>query len=120
MGLLTLFVDSVVAIGVSRLVSIQNTEAGTYPRVDPSWYACVPAVLATVEVNLATVCASIPIVWPVTQRALSRIWVTREVEITSEPGDYPLTAGVKPYDSYYIQKTSAWSITSQRHNGKGT
>ncbi|KAF5507163.1 hypothetical protein CGCA056_v013842 [Colletotrichum aenigma] len=120
-GVVSLFIlgDIVVAIGVSRLVSIQNTEAGTYPRVDPSWYACVPAVLATVEVNLATVCASIPIVWPVTQRALSRIWVTREVEITSEPGDYPLTAGVKPYDSYYIQKTSAWSITSQQHNGKG-
>ncbi|KAK2778009.1 hypothetical protein CKAH01_11873 [Colletotrichum kahawae] len=120
-GVVSLFIlgDIVVAIGVSRLVSIQNTEAGTYLRVDPSWYACVPAVLATVEVNLATVCASIPIVWPVTQRALSRIWVTREVEITSEPGDYPLTAGAKPYDSYYIQKTSAWSITSQQPNVKG-
>ncbi|KAH0424720.1 hypothetical protein CcaCcLH18_11365 [Colletotrichum camelliae] len=43
-GVVSLFIigDIVVAIGVSRLVSIQNTEAGTYPRVDPSCYATGP------------------------------------------------------------------------------
>ncbi|KAG7040373.1 integral membrane protein [Colletotrichum scovillei] len=50
-GVVFLFVlgNIVVAISISRLVSIINTAAGTYPTLDPSWYGYVPAVLATVE-----------------------------------------------------------------------
>ncbi|KXH31130.1 hypothetical protein CSIM01_13441 [Colletotrichum simmondsii] len=102
---------TVVAIGVSRLVSIVNTAAGTYPTLDPSWYGCVPAVLATVEVNLATVCASIPIVWPVTQRALSKIWVTREFEVMSEPRDFRLKSTASSYDGDFLDRIPISSIS---------
>ncbi|KXH24840.1 hypothetical protein CSAL01_12646 [Colletotrichum salicis] len=113
-GIVFLFVlgDIVVAIGVSRLVSIANTAAGTYPTLDPSWYGCVPAVLATVEVNLATVCASIPIVWPVTQRALSKIWVTREFEVISEPRDFRLKSTASSYDGDFSDRMPTASISS--------
>ncbi|KAK0369444.1 hypothetical protein CLIM01_13202 [Colletotrichum limetticola] len=112
-GVVFLFVlgDIVVAIGVSRLVSIVNTAAGTYPILDPSWYGCVPAVLATVEVNLATVCASIPIVWPVTQRALSKIWVTREFEVISEPRDFRLKSTASSYDGGFLDRMPISSIS---------
>ncbi|KXH35475.1 hypothetical protein CNYM01_14110 [Colletotrichum nymphaeae SA-01] len=48
-GVVFLFVlgDIVVAIGVSRLVSIVNTAAGTYPTLDPSCLRVYPDCLAS-------------------------------------------------------------------------
>lgn len=65
-----------------------NNRAATYPTLDPSWYACVPAVLSVLEVNLATICASLPVFWPVIKENLGRILVTREVDVTRETRDF--------------------------------
>lgn len=65
-----------------------NNRAATYPTLDPSWYACVPAVLSVLEVNLATICASLPVFWPVLKENLGRILVTREVDVTRETRDF--------------------------------
>ncbi|WQF83981.1 hypothetical protein CDEST_08995 [Colletotrichum destructivum] len=71
-------------LGIFRLIGIFRSRAGTYPTLDPSWYGCVPIVLAAVEVNLATICASLPVFWPTLQKNIGQIFITKEVEITSE------------------------------------
>lgn len=65
-----------------------NNRAATYPTLDPSWYGCVPAVLSALEVHLATICASLPVFWPVIKENLGRILVTREVDVTRETRDF--------------------------------
>lgn len=65
-----------------------NNRAATFPTLDPSWYACVPAVLSALEVHLATICASLPVFWPVIKENLGRILVTREVDVTRETRDF--------------------------------
>ncbi|TDZ78946.1 hypothetical protein C8034_v004472 [Colletotrichum sidae] len=98
LGLLALFTMGVLVnvLGIFRLIGISHSRAGTYPTLDPSWYGCVPIVLATVEVNLATICASLPVFWPALQSNLGKIFITKEVEITSEirrfSGDEEATA----------------------------
>lgn len=65
-----------------------NNRAATFPTLDPSWYGSVPAVLSVLEVNLATICASLPVFWPVIKENLGRILVTREVDVTRETRDF--------------------------------
>ncbi|OLN85268.1 hypothetical protein CCHL11_04371 [Colletotrichum chlorophyti] len=86
MGLISLFIMGVVVnvLGIIRLYGITNSKAGTYPTLDPSWYGCMPIVLATAEVNLAAICASLPVFWPALQSNIGKIFITKEVEITSE------------------------------------
>lgn len=72
---------------IIRLVSIVQTQAGTYPTLDPSWYGCTSAMLSALEVNIATVCASLPVFWPVIKENLGRIMVTYEVDVTRETRD---------------------------------
>ena len=80
--------NSVNVCSICRLVSIVNNRAATYPTLDPSWYGCVPAVLSALEVHLATICASLPVFWPVIKENLGRILVTREVDVTRETRDF--------------------------------
>ncbi|KAF9870945.1 integral membrane protein [Colletotrichum karsti] len=86
LGLLGLITMGVLVniLGIFRLIGITHSRAGTYPTLDPSWYGCVPIVLAAVEVNLATICASLPVFWPALQLSLGSIFITKEIEITSE------------------------------------
>lgn len=49
-----------------------------------SWYACSAIVLAIVEVDMASMCASIPVFWPVLQNGWGRIFVTHEIEVVHE------------------------------------
>ncbi|KAF6802826.1 integral membrane protein [Colletotrichum musicola] len=86
LGLLGLFTMGVLVnvLGIFRLIGISHSRAGTYPTLDPSWYGCVPIVLAAVEVNLATICASLPVFWPTLQSGWGKIFITKEVEVTSE------------------------------------
>ncbi|KAK8056928.1 hypothetical protein PG993_002155 [Apiospora rasikravindrae] len=54
------FVNS---MAIWRLVHVQLmwAKSGAYPTFDPTWYAPTTVMLAVLEVNGATVCASIPI-----------------------------------------------------------
>ena len=65
-------------------MSIVKSRAGTYPTLDPSWYGCEPIVVAALEVNLATICASLPVFWPVLEQSMGWIFVTQEVHVTRE------------------------------------
>lgn len=72
-------------LSIWRLQSIVETRAATLPTFDPTWYGATPIVLSTMEVELATVCASLPVFWPVLKKQLGPyIVVTHEVKITHE------------------------------------
>lgn len=80
-------VNSVNVCSVIRLIALVETKAGTYPTLDPSWYGCTAAMLSVLEVNIATICASLPVFWPVIRENLGRILVTYEVDVTHEARD---------------------------------
>ncbi|KXJ92904.1 hypothetical protein Micbo1qcDRAFT_203069 [Microdochium bolleyi] len=82
----SLFGFGILVFGISiwRLGSIVGHRAATWPVMDPTWYACSAIVLAVVEVDMASMCASIPIFWPILQDGWGRIFVTQEIEIVHE------------------------------------
>ncbi|XXH02151.1 hypothetical protein Hte_008519 [Hypoxylon texense] len=66
-----------------RLATIIEHRATTSPTFDPTWYAPISIMLGALEVNVASICASVPIFWPSLKARLDEIFVTREVTITT-------------------------------------
>lgn len=58
--------------------------ATTYPTFDPTWYGPINLIQACLEVDAASICASIPIFWPVLSTKFNEIFITREIIITQE------------------------------------
>lgn len=75
---------SVNLVSIWRLQTIIQTKATTYPVADPTWYGPKSIVLATIEVNLASICASIPVFWPILSQSLNKIFVTQEVHVVHQ------------------------------------
>lgn len=71
-------------MSIWRLQTIIQTKATTYPVADPTWYGPKSIVLATIEVNLASICASIPVFWPILSQSLNKIFVTQEVHVVHQ------------------------------------
>jgi hypothetical protein len=78
---------SVVATSVWRLHGIVETRAATYPYVDFTWWSPTMIVLSCLEVDLAIICASMPIFWPIIEKSLSAIFVSYEVQVVEERVD---------------------------------
>lgn len=78
---------SSVICSVIRFILIVHTRATTSPTFDPSWYGASTCILSILEVDLATVVASLPVFWPHLRRNIDKIMITREVEVkvTHEP-----------------------------------
>ncbi|KAF2707096.1 hypothetical protein K504DRAFT_436333 [Pleomassaria siparia CBS 279.74] len=74
----------VVFISVWRLYTIVDHRAATYPYMDFTWWAPLTLILSCLEINLAIICASMPIFWPILEQSLAEIFVTSEVRISSE------------------------------------
>ncbi|KAK0647138.1 hypothetical protein B0T16DRAFT_376241 [Cercophora newfieldiana] len=57
---------------------------------DLTWNSPTPTGLAALEINLASICAALPVFWPVVKDGWSRIFVnvTYEVSVTRESGMY--------------------------------
>ncbi|KAG6361472.1 hypothetical protein INS49_009699 [Diaporthe citri] len=85
-------------LSLFRLISIVDTRAGIFPTYDPSWYGCGAIVLAALEVSLATVCASLPVFWPVMKFNWGAIFVTYEVSVTREENYLALDEAQAPRD----------------------
>lgn len=75
---------SVIFVSIWRLVQIVEHQAGWYPDNDPTWYGPLIIVLADLELDLASICASVPVFWPALEQGFERIFITREVQITRE------------------------------------
>ncbi|KAI1175710.1 hypothetical protein F4777DRAFT_598105 [Nemania sp. FL0916] len=70
------------AISIWRLHVIIKTRATTYPVPDPTFYGPTSIVLAALEVDLASIVASIPVFWPLLTHGWDAIFVTQEVHVT--------------------------------------
>ncbi|KAI1372507.1 hypothetical protein F4677DRAFT_432442 [Hypoxylon crocopeplum] len=83
-GLVGLITMGAVVNGLTiwRLATLVEHRATTSPTFDPTWYAPISIMLGALEVNIASMCASVPIFWPTLKARLDEIFVTREVTIT--------------------------------------
>ncbi|KAI2625475.1 hypothetical protein GGS21DRAFT_303671 [Xylaria nigripes] len=73
---------SINVITIWRLHTIIETRAATYPIIDPTFYGPQSIVLASVEVDLASIVASIPVFWPMLTETWGGIFVTQEILVT--------------------------------------
>ncbi len=69
---------SVNFLSIWRLVTIVEHRAATFPDIDPTWYAPISLVLAALEINVASVCASVPVFWPMLEKHFGKIFITHE------------------------------------------
>ncbi|KAK1624643.1 hypothetical protein BDP81DRAFT_464413 [Colletotrichum phormii] len=74
----------VLMLAAWRLVALVRSRAGTYPNFDPTWAAPGPMALSILEIDMAAICASLPVFWPVLQNSMGMIFVTHEVKVTTE------------------------------------
>ena len=51
------------------------------PNYDPSWSGPGSLILATLEVDIASICASVPIFWPVFSSRFLEVFVVSEVTV---------------------------------------
>lgn len=72
----------VVFTSVWRLYGIVLHRAATSPYIDFTWWTPISITLSCLEIDLAIMCASMPVFWPVLEKSLAAIFVTREVHIT--------------------------------------
>lgn len=68
-------------LSVWRLQSIVQHSAALTPYPDFTWWTPISVILSCLEIDLAIICASIPIFWPVLQKSLSAIFVRHEIEV---------------------------------------
>lgn len=66
---------------VWRLQTIIANDAGLSPYPDFTWWAPISIVLSCLEIDLAIICASMPIFWPAIHKSLSAIFVSHQIEI---------------------------------------
>ncbi|KAK2007480.1 hypothetical protein LZ32DRAFT_632299 [Colletotrichum eremochloae] len=74
----------VLILAIWRLVALMKSRVGTYPTLDVTWYTPLPMTLAILEIDLAAICASLPVFWPMLQHSMGAIFVMREVKVTTE------------------------------------
>jgi hypothetical protein len=84
-------------------------------------------VLSCLEIDLAIICASMPIFWPIIEKSLTGIFVSREIDVTEEhiEDDYGLayelehtkSAGQQSLRS--ISGTSMEGLTKEEDPNKG-
>ncbi|KAI0127162.1 hypothetical protein BJ170DRAFT_595043 [Xylariales sp. AK1849] len=89
MGLLALLLMGALVnfLSVWRLQTLVEHKAGRYPTHDPTWYGPISLILAILECDCASICASVPIFWPVLSPYLGAIFVTQEVSVEHEYRD---------------------------------
>ncbi|KAF2833912.1 hypothetical protein CC86DRAFT_462160 [Ophiobolus disseminans] len=74
----------VVAASIWRLYAISSNQAATYPYYDFTWWSPPMIILSCLEIDLAIMCASMPIFWPIIEKSLTTIFVSYEVKVTEE------------------------------------
>lgn len=75
------------SLAVIRLAQIVTSRAGTFPTLDPSFYGTAQLVLASLEVSLAIIAASLPVFWPIMKFGLGNIFVTTVITVQHQDGN---------------------------------
>lgn len=96
-----------------RLVTIVEYKAATYPTLDPTFYGMSMGVLALLEVDVAGICASVPVFWPILTAKLDTIFVTREVMIERSDRYSPMDDDDFELSSSYDGKMSGATFNSE-------
>ncbi|KAF2804669.1 uncharacterized protein BDZ99DRAFT_425517 [Mytilinidion resinicola] len=89
-GIIALFaIGAIVTLfSIARLAALATTRAGTWPVFDVTWYAPPIFIFSSLEVEVAILCASIPIFWPlVASLSFGKILVVNEISVHSAPRD---------------------------------
>ena len=68
------------------VIQIVSGDRGCF---DPTWYAPTVAGLANIEAHLAVACAALPVFWPCLNKTWNTIFVTHEVSVTIDYGQFP-------------------------------
>ncbi|KAH7084880.1 hypothetical protein BKA63DRAFT_4610 [Paraphoma chrysanthemicola] len=104
----------VVSMSIWRLYQISLNQAGTYPYVDFTWWSPLMIIPSCLEIDLAIICASIPIFWPVIEKSLSAIFVSYEVNVSEERvvDDYGLAYELEYTKTGPSERTKSTSGTS--------
>ncbi|KAI0874815.1 hypothetical protein GGS24DRAFT_500406 [Hypoxylon argillaceum] len=105
-------------ISIWRLHIIIQTRAGTYPVIDPTFYGPQSIVLGALEVDLASIVASIPVFWPVLADGWGAIFVTQEVHVTRH--HRRLSAGVDQYELRASSLSPSRKSTRTRDGSDGS
>jgi hypothetical protein len=79
--------NRVIFLSIWRLQTIVQHQAGNWPTHDPTWYGPISLLLAALEVNCASICASVPIFWPMISPYFGAIFITQEVTVEHEYRD---------------------------------
>lgn len=79
--LLGVLVNAVAAVRLAILIKQKESIAQV---IDATWFAPDAILLATVEGSLASICASVPIFWPILVKHIGNILVTQEIQIVHE------------------------------------
>ena len=99
---------SVVGTAIGRLHGIVKTKGATYPYVDYTWWTPSLIILSCLEIDLAIICASMPIFWPIIEKSFASIFVSYEVRVVEERvDDYGLS-----YELEHKHTTDRASIKS--------
>ncbi|KAF1993834.1 hypothetical protein P154DRAFT_587718 [Amniculicola lignicola CBS 123094] len=87
LALVALFIMGGVAaaLSIARMVALSIRRLGTVPNYDPTWATPSIYIFSVSEVNIAILCASIPIFWPlVTSFSSNKILVVNEIEVRTD------------------------------------
>jgi hypothetical protein len=86
LGLLVLLLMGATVVTLSgwRVYETIYYKAGWYPTRDPTWYGPKSILLMVLEINVASICVSVPIFWPVLSPYLGAIFVTHEFSVKYE------------------------------------
>ncbi|KAH8681765.1 hypothetical protein BX600DRAFT_31080 [Xylariales sp. PMI_506] len=105
MGLLTLLLMGALVnfLSIWRLQTLIEHQAGRYPTHDPTWYGPISLILAILECGCASICASVPIFWPVLSPYLGAIFVTQEVSVEHEYRDVDEESKIQ-HSSHSLQR----------------
>jgi hypothetical protein len=75
-------------VSIGRMISLVVNRAGSVPVVDMSYHTPTVYIFSILEVNIAILCASIPIFWPMIASFTSnKILVVNEISVLVE--EYP-------------------------------
>jgi hypothetical protein len=66
------------------------------PYPDPTWFTPIYVILSSIEIDLAIICASMPIFWPIIEQSFAAIFVSYAIEIVEQRvEDHGLTYELK-------------------------